>query len=101
MVATWEQLTGGLPVSSRLGGTVVAADPGDPDKCPVFQLHQVYSDESRQQWVREGCSSAGIGCLDCKQPIIESVLADVDRHCAPMTPHDDCTMIALKYNGHG
>ena len=52
-------------------------DPGDPDKCPVFQLHQVYSDESRQQWVREGCSSAGIGCLDCKQPIIESVLAEL------------------------
>jgi tryptophanyl-tRNA synthetase len=52
-------------------------DPGDPDKCPVFQLHQVYSDETRQQWVREGCTSAGIGCLDCKQPIIESVLAEL------------------------
>jgi len=52
-------------------------DPGDPDKCPVFQLHQVYSDESRQQWVREGCSSAGIGCLDCKQPIIDAVLTEL------------------------
>jgi tryptophanyl-tRNA synthetase len=52
-------------------------DPGDPDKCPVFQLHQVYSDENRQQWVREGCTSAGIGCLDCKQPIIDSVLAEL------------------------
>jgi len=52
-------------------------DPGDPDKCPVFQLHQVYSDENRQQWVREGCSSAGIGCLDCKQPIIDSVLGEL------------------------
>ena len=52
-------------------------DPGDPDKCPVFQLHQVYSDEGRQQWVREGCSSAAIGCLDCKQPIIDSVLAEL------------------------
>ncbi len=52
-------------------------DPGDPDKCPVFQLHQVYSDEGRQQWVREGCSSAGIGCLDCKQPIIDAVLTEL------------------------
>jgi tryptophanyl-tRNA synthetase len=52
-------------------------DPGDPDKCPVFQLHQVYSDDSRQQWVREGCTSAGIGCLDCKQPIIDAVLSEL------------------------
>jgi len=52
-------------------------DPGNPDLCPVFQLHEVYSDESRQQWVREGCVSAGIGCLDCKQPIIDSVLGEL------------------------
>ena len=52
-------------------------DPGNPDICPVFQLHEVYSDERRKQWVREGCSSAGIGCLDCKQPVIESVLAEL------------------------
>jgi tryptophanyl-tRNA synthetase len=52
-------------------------DPGNPNKCPVFQLHEVYSDENRKQWVREGCTSAGIGCLDCKQPIIDSVLAEL------------------------
>jgi len=52
-------------------------DPGNPDLCPVFQLHEVYSDEPRQQWVREGCVSAGIGCLDCKQPIIDSVLSEL------------------------
>lgn len=52
-------------------------DPGNPDKCPVFQLHQVYSDEQRQQWVRQGCTSAGIGCLDCKQPIIDAVLNEL------------------------
>ncbi len=55
-------------------------DPGNPDKCPVFQLHEVYSDENRKQWVREGCTTAGIGCLDCKQPIIDSVLSEL----APM-----------------
>ncbi len=53
------------------------SDPGDPDKCPVFQLHQVYSDEVRQQWVREGCTSAGIGCLDCKQPVVDAVLSEL------------------------
>jgi tryptophanyl-tRNA synthetase len=52
-------------------------DPGNPDKCPVFQLHQVYSDEKRLQWVREGCTSAGIGCLDCKQPIIDAVRSEL------------------------
>jgi tryptophanyl-tRNA synthetase len=52
-------------------------DPGNPDLCPVFQLHEVYSDESRQRWVREGCVSAGIGCLDCKQPIIDAVLGEL------------------------
>ena len=52
-------------------------DPGTPDKCPVFQLHQVYSDENRLQWVREGCTSAGIGCLDCKQPLIDAVRSEL------------------------
>ncbi|HFD78937.1 MAG TPA: tryptophan--tRNA ligase [Gammaproteobacteria bacterium] len=52
-------------------------DPGNPDLCPVFQLHEVYSDEHRQKWVREGCTSAGIGCLDCKQPIVDAVLGEL------------------------
>ncbi|MDG2070247.1 MAG: tryptophan--tRNA ligase [Pseudomonadales bacterium] len=51
-------------------------DPGDPDKCPVFKLHEVYSDDNRRQWAREGCTSAGIGCIDCKKPLIEAVLAE-------------------------
>jgi tryptophanyl-tRNA synthetase len=52
-------------------------DPGNPDVCPVWQLHQVYSGIEVRDWVREGCSSAGIGCLDCKQPIIDSVLNEL------------------------
>ena len=55
---------------------VKRADPGDPEKCPVWQLHLVYSDEQRKQWVRRGCTSAGIGCLECKQPVIDAVLAE-------------------------
>ena len=51
-------------------------DPGDPDKCPVWQLHQVYSDAGCKDWVQKGCRSAGIGCLDCKQPVIDGILAE-------------------------
>ena len=51
-------------------------DPGDPDNCPVYAWHQIYSDEARCNWVQDGCRSAGIGCLDCKAPLIESVLAE-------------------------
>jgi len=51
-------------------------DPGDPEKCPVWQFHLVYSDEGTRQWVQQGCTSAGIGCLECKQPLIQSVLAE-------------------------
>ena len=52
-------------------------DPGDPAKCPVWQFHQVYSDANTRDWVREGCVSAGIGCVDCKKPVIEAVLAEL------------------------
>lgn len=52
------------------------ADPGDPDKCPVFDLHRIYSDEDVRGWVRQGCTSASIGCLDCKKPLIDGVLAE-------------------------
>ena len=55
---------------------VKRSDPGDPDKCPVWQFHLVYSDEARRQWVQEGCRSAGIGCLECKQPVIDAVLEE-------------------------
>jgi tryptophanyl-tRNA synthetase len=51
-------------------------DPGTPEKCPVWEFHRVYSDEDTQAWVREGCTTAGIGCIDCKGPVIDAVLAE-------------------------
>lgn len=51
-------------------------DPGNPDKCPVWQLHQVYSDASTKEWVQQGCRSAGIGCLECKQPVIDAIIKE-------------------------
>lgn len=52
------------------------SDPGDPAKCPVWQLHLVYSDEARKQWVQHGCTSAAFGCLDCKQTVIDAILEE-------------------------
>jgi len=52
-------------------------DPGDPDKCPVFDLHRVYSSDETRRWADQGCRSAGIGCLDCKGPLIDAVKAEV------------------------
>jgi tryptophanyl-tRNA synthetase len=69
-------------------------DPGTPEKCPVWSLHQVYSSEETKAWVRKGCTTAGIGCIECKQPVIESVLAEL----APMRERaqaylDDPTLV--------
>lgn len=51
-------------------------DPGEPERCPVWQFHQVYSDEPTKQWVLQGCRSAGIGCIECKHPVIDAVLKE-------------------------
>lgn len=51
-------------------------DKGDPEKCPVWQLHKVYSDGPTKEWVVKGCTSAGIGCLECKQPVIDAILKE-------------------------
>jgi tryptophanyl-tRNA synthetase len=52
-------------------------DPGDPQKCPVWTLHEIYSDESTRKWADAGCRSAGIGCLECKKPLIEKVVEEI------------------------
>jgi tryptophanyl-tRNA synthetase len=55
---------------------VKRSDPGNPDKCPVWQFHLVYSNEQTREWANQGCRTAGIGCLECKQPVIDAVLAE-------------------------
>ncbi|VAW59207.1 Tryptophanyl-tRNA synthetase, partial [hydrothermal vent metagenome] len=52
-------------------------DPGDPALCPVWQLHHVYSDDETKEWVKQGCTTAGIGCVECKQPVIDAVIAEL------------------------
>ena len=51
-------------------------DPGDPEKCPVWQFHKLYSDAPTKDWVVKGCTTAGIGCLECKQPVIDAVIKE-------------------------
>ena len=51
-------------------------DPGEPERCPVWQLHAIYSGEDTLTWVQQGCRSAGIGCLECKQPVLEAILKE-------------------------
>jgi tryptophanyl-tRNA synthetase len=73
---------------------VKRTDPGTPEKCPVWALHLVYSDEAKKQWAHNGCTTAGIGCLDCKQPVIDAINAEL----APMreraqTYLDDPTLV--------
>ena len=69
-------------------------DPGEPAKCPVWQLHQVYSNDACKEWVQQGCRTAGIGCIECKQPVIDAIL----REQAPMRERaqvylDDPTLV--------
>jgi tryptophanyl-tRNA synthetase len=52
-------------------------DPGDPDKCPVWDLHKIYSDADTQAWVQQGCRTAGIGCLDCKKRVSDVIVAEI------------------------
>jgi tryptophanyl-tRNA synthetase len=51
-------------------------DPGTPEKCPVWEFHKVYTDADTRAWVQQGCTTAGIGCLDCKQPVIDAILRE-------------------------
>ena len=67
---------------------------GDPARCPVWQLHQVYSDDATREWAQQGCRTAGIGCIECKQPVIAGIL----KEQAPMRERaqqylDDPTLV--------
>ena len=64
-------------------------DPGDPAKCPVWQFHEVYSDEKTRQWVQQGCTTAGIGCVQCKKPVIDAVLGELEPIRKAAKPYED------------
>jgi tryptophanyl-tRNA synthetase len=69
-------------------------DPGEPTNCPVWQFHLVYSDDGTREWVTKGCRTAGIGCLECKQPVIDAIVAEQVRMNERAQPYlDDPTLV--------
>jgi tryptophanyl-tRNA synthetase len=64
-------------------------DAGDPDKCPVWQFHQVYSSPDVKEWVQAGCRSAGIGCIECKRPIIDAINQELQPIQAAVREYED------------
>jgi len=64
-------------------------DVGNPDRCPVWQLHQVYSSQETRDWAEKGCTTAGIGCLECKQPLIDSVLTEQKIFLERAKPYEE------------
>jgi tryptophanyl-tRNA synthetase len=69
-------------------------DPGDPARCPVWQFHLVYSDVATREWVTAGCKSAGIGCLECKAPVAEAIVQELEPMRERAQPYlDDPTLV--------
>ncbi|HJX65030.1 MAG TPA: tryptophan--tRNA ligase [Polyangia bacterium] len=73
--AAWNKLRTAATDPARMRRT----DAGDPDKCNIFSLHKFFSSAERQAEVRAGCTTAGIGCIDCKKWLFEGVTADLHR----------------------
>jgi len=69
-------------------------DPGNPDKCPVWQFHAIYSTDETREWADKGCRSAGIGCLECKQPVLDAIQKEQDRMRERAQPYlDDPSLV--------
>lgn len=65
------------------------SDPGQPSRCPVWQFHLLYSDDATKAWVETGCTTAGIGCLECKKPVIDAVIAEQEQIIARARTYED------------
>jgi tryptophanyl-tRNA synthetase len=68
---------------------VKRTDPGDPERCPVWQFHLAYTDDATHDWVRRGCTTATIGCLECKQPVIDAILREQQPMLERAQPYID------------
>ena len=73
-------------------------DPGEPERCPLYQFHKVYSADATRGWVQSGCRSAGIGCLECKQPVIDAIaveLAPIQQRASEYETNPDAVRLIL------
>ena len=82
--ATLEQKVKRMPTDPA---RVKRTDAGDPARCPVWEFHKVYSSPELRGWVEQGCKSAGIGCLECKQPVIDGMLKEQQPMLARAEPY--------------
>jgi tryptophanyl-tRNA synthetase len=78
--ATDKQIRKSLAQAATDPARVTREDPGDPEKCNIYTLHRFFSDEERQAWVRQGCTTAGIGCVDCKAALSDNVIAHLGEY---------------------
>ncbi len=80
---------------------VKRTDPGEPEKCPVWQFHNIYSSKDTKSWVQEGCRSAGIGCIECKQPVIDAIESELKpiRERANEYAEDEATVFGIIKEG--
>jgi tryptophanyl-tRNA synthetase len=92
-----ESLTKKIRTMQTDPARVRRTDAGDPEKCPVWQFHVIYSDDSTRQWVTQGCKSAGIGCIECKQPVIDAVLKEQDSMRERAQPYLDDPLPGAQY----
>ena len=76
-------------------------DPGDPDKCPVWELHKVYTDEQTRISLAQGCRSAEIGCVDCKQPLLAKILEEQETLRARAEPFEKNPNLVREVIEHG
>jgi tryptophanyl-tRNA synthetase len=76
-------------------------DSGDPEKCPVWQFHQIYSNDEVKTWVQQGCRSAGIGCIECKQPVIEGVLKEQEPMRERARPYEEDPQLVKRIVAEG
>jgi tryptophanyl-tRNA synthetase len=72
--ATDKQIRKSLASAATDPARVTREDPGDPDKCNIHTIHTFFSDDERLQWVRQGCTTAGIGCVDCKKALSDNII---------------------------
>jgi tryptophanyl-tRNA synthetase len=80
---------------------VKRTDPGTPELCPVWQFHLAYTDDATRDWVQHGCTTAGIGCLECKQPVIDAILREQQPMFERAQPYLDNPALVRDILAHG
>ncbi|MDM7915618.1 MAG: tryptophan--tRNA ligase [Candidatus Eisenbacteria bacterium] len=93
--AIWEKLRPAVTDPAR----VRRSDPGNPDVCNIYTLHQIFSPPEDQQWAAAGCRSAGIGCIECKKVLWKNMIATLDpirQRAADLKAHPEVVLETIE-----